>query len=262
MAEYILDRSWEPERRRLELQERTLDPITFDHLERVGVEPGWRVLEVGAGAGSIVQWLAGRVGAAGRVVALDLDTRLIDHLASEVVDVRAADLLEADLDDGFDLVHCRMVLVHVERKDEALDRLHAAVRPGGWLVVEESDELYALADGSPEWPEREPGVPPYGPALAKLWSEIGYDPWWGRGLLARFGRLGLESVGGEVRSPLVGGEAAEQERLMLARFRDRVLERGYATEQQYSAWQRAMEQPEWHAFLWFLTSVWGRKPAG
>ena len=137
-ADYILDRSWAPERRRLTLQEQSLDPMTFDHLERIGVQPGWRCLEVGAGAGSVVSWLAGRVGASGKVVALDIDTKLIDHLDGPVVEVRTQDLMTADLSEGFDLVHCRLVLGHLPEKDKALHRLHAAVLPGGWMCAEEA----------------------------------------------------------------------------------------------------------------------------
>src|SRR5262249_26268733 len=135
VAEYVLDRSWEPERHRLELQERALDPISFDHLGRIGVEAGWRCLGVGAGAGSVVRWLADRVGPRGRVVAVDLDTKLIDHLAGRVIEVRQQDLMSADLSGGFDLVHCRLVLGHMPKKEEALHRIHGSVRPGGWLLA-------------------------------------------------------------------------------------------------------------------------------
>ena len=43
---YILGRE---ARRRLSLLEECLDPFTIRVLEAVGVEPGWRCLEVGAG---------------------------------------------------------------------------------------------------------------------------------------------------------------------------------------------------------------------
>jgi 2-polyprenyl-3-methyl-5-hydroxy-6-metoxy-1,4-benzoquinol methylase len=152
VAEYILERSWEPERRRLELQERSLDPITFDHLSRIEVQEGWRCLEVGAGAGSVVGWLADRVGDSGHVVAIDLDTKLIDHLDGPLIHVRQEDLMSADLSDGFDLVHCRLVLGHMQQKEDALRKLYAAVVPGGWLIAEEADSLYALVENPPIWP--------------------------------------------------------------------------------------------------------------
>jgi SAM-dependent methyltransferase len=41
--------------------------------------------------------------------------------------------------DGFDLVHARLVLVHVPQRAAALAAMISALRPGGWLLVEEAD---------------------------------------------------------------------------------------------------------------------------
>jgi 2-polyprenyl-3-methyl-5-hydroxy-6-metoxy-1,4-benzoquinol methylase len=259
MAEYILDRSWEPELRRLELQEHTLDPLTFDHLRRIGVQTGWCCLEVGAGAGSVVRWLSDRVGAAGKVVAIDIDTKLIDHLSGPTVEVHQEDLMSADLSGGFDLVHCRLVLGHLQGKEGALRKIHEAVRPGGWLLVEESDSLWALVEDPPNWPPAEETRAKLAKALTRLWKEIGFDPWWGRNLLARFCAMGLEHIGGEVRSPLIDSASSELAMTMMARFRDQMIERGFITEQDYAAYEKTARDPEWKTFLWFLTSIWGQK---
>jgi len=66
-SRYILDRHAEERRRRMELLERVQDPATIEHLRRIGVAPGWRCLELGAGGGSIAAWLARRVGLGGPV---------------------------------------------------------------------------------------------------------------------------------------------------------------------------------------------------
>jgi SAM-dependent methyltransferase len=258
LADYILDRSWEPERRRLTLQEQTLDPMTFDHLERIGVQAGWRCLEVGAGAGSVVSWLADRVGPTGKVVAIDIDTKLIDHLVGPVIEVRNQDLMTAELSEGFDLVHCRLVLGHLPEKDEALGRLHEAVRPGGWMCTEEADSLYAEVDHPPVWPPVD--APNIGTALTRLWKETGFDSCWGRNLLARFCELGLQNIGGEVRSPLLDARSAEISLIMWARFRDEMIKRRYIAEDDLASWEEAAKHPDWKTFLWFLTSVWGQKP--
>ena len=57
-------------------------PGTIRHLQALGVSKGWRCLEIGAGAGSIAAWLCEQVDADGSVVAIDLDTRLIDDMAT------------------------------------------------------------------------------------------------------------------------------------------------------------------------------------
>jgi hypothetical protein len=65
---------------RLDLLEQLFDPGSRRRRELV--RPGWRVLEVGAGRGSMAAWLAERVGPAGQVVATDIDCRHLDRLGA------------------------------------------------------------------------------------------------------------------------------------------------------------------------------------
>jgi 2-polyprenyl-3-methyl-5-hydroxy-6-metoxy-1,4-benzoquinol methylase len=71
------DHQADDELTRLKLIEQLNDPSTFRQLDAIGVAEGWRCLEVGAGAGSVVRWLSQRVGPAGKVVAIDLDVRFL-----------------------------------------------------------------------------------------------------------------------------------------------------------------------------------------
>jgi ubiquinone/menaquinone biosynthesis C-methylase UbiE len=91
------------------------DPVTFRHLEDLGVTDGWRCLEVGAGGGSVASWLATRVGESGHVVATDLDVRwLEERVRAPNIEVRQHSVVDDPLDDrSFDLVHERLVLLHV-----------------------------------------------------------------------------------------------------------------------------------------------------
>ena len=63
---YLLDQSWELEAERLRLLEIVHDPFTTSLLTGLGVAPGWRCLEVGAGRGSMASWLADKVGDGGK----------------------------------------------------------------------------------------------------------------------------------------------------------------------------------------------------
>jgi SAM-dependent methyltransferase len=122
----------------LSLLQALLDPATVRRLEHVGVRPGWQALEVGAGRGSIALWLAERVGPAGRVVATDIDTALLDELGDDRIEVLEHDVLVDDFPpESFDLVHCRALLVHLSDPDTALERMTSWLRPGGVLVAEE-----------------------------------------------------------------------------------------------------------------------------
>ena len=77
---FAADAKADDELARLKLLEAVCDPWTFRHLDGIGVRQGWRRLEVGAGAGSVVRWLSEPVGSAGRVVAGDLDPRFLGDL--------------------------------------------------------------------------------------------------------------------------------------------------------------------------------------
>jgi SAM-dependent methyltransferase len=125
---------------RLRLIEAECDRHTFRHLDAIGVGEGWRCLEVGAGGGSIVRWLAQRVGPTGHVVAADSDPRFLGDLQESNIEVRRCDITRDDLEPNrYDLVHSRLLLMHVSDPADVLRRMSAAVRPGGFLIAEELD---------------------------------------------------------------------------------------------------------------------------
>ncbi len=144
---YLLEHDWAHEPRRLELLERHADPTSFRRLRATGVGPGWNCLEIGAGRGSVARWLAQEVLPYGNVTALDLDTSLLDWLDEPNVEVVEGDVLEIDLpEESYDLIHTRLVLMHIPERRRALERILTWLRPGGWLVTEELDAMTLFAD--------------------------------------------------------------------------------------------------------------------
>jgi SAM-dependent methyltransferase len=128
------------ERERLALVARLCDPLTIRLLTALGVGEGWNCLEVGAGAGSVACWLARRVEPGGTVVATDLDTRFLRDLNVPNLEIRQHDILKDDLEEGlYDLVHSRALLMHLPEPEKAFARMASAVRPGGWILIEEPD---------------------------------------------------------------------------------------------------------------------------
>src|SRR5262249_38742099 len=116
------------------------DETTIRHLTGCGVAPGWRCLEVGAGGGSIANWLADRVGADGSVLATDIDPRFLESLQRANLEARRHNIAVDPLPEAaFDLIHARLVLMHLPERDIALARMIAALKPGGWLLEEEYD---------------------------------------------------------------------------------------------------------------------------
>src|SRR3954452_7830916 len=190
-AGYALDQAWYAERDRLDSLTSLYDARTLELCERLGVSEGWECLDAGAGTGSLALGLLERVTAAGSVTALDADARFLRPLAADGLVVLEADLTEAALPvDRYDLVHARLVLEHLPRRDEVLAALAAAVRPGGWLLIEDFDWSTAMVVDPPnERHERVAG------ACLTLFSAHAYDPYYGRRLPRRLAAAGLGDVG-------------------------------------------------------------------
>lgn len=133
----VADDEVDIERVRLSMLARTLDPGTFRLLERVGVEPGMHVLEMGAGTGSVSAWLAERVGPQGRVMSTDIDLRFHADMPPNVI-VRQHDAARDRLPaQHFHLVHARAVIQHIPERVEVLAKLADALRPAGAMVIED-----------------------------------------------------------------------------------------------------------------------------
>lgn len=225
MTEYVLSQQESPEleRARLALLQQYHDPLTLAQLDAIGVGEGWRCLDAGAGGGSVTAMLAERVGATGSVLAVDLDTSLLEPLASDRVEVRHHDLLSDPLPrDAFDVVHARLLLMFFPSRWQALRRLAAAARPGGWIAALEPDF------GTVE-------VSPTSRSWERTWSAFfdaavagGWDPRYGARLCGD-----LEAAGvGEVEADYVarcargGSLAARLLSLTLERMRGRMVALG------------------------------------
>jgi SAM-dependent methyltransferase len=201
MSDYVLDHHQEGERERLALMSRLLDPMHRDHIERLGVGPGARTLEVGCGNGSVSAWLAGRVAPGGRAVAVDLDLSLV---TADVpgLELRRADILTGPVEPrDFDLVTARAVLHHVADAEAAVVNLAASARPGGVLLLIEPDFLPVTVAEPPEIRAFWEGW------LA--WSRgEGIDYFIGRRLPTMLSRLGLKDVEAVAKTAHYNGGSA------------------------------------------------------
>jgi SAM-dependent methyltransferase len=120
--------------------EQVFDQVTTGHLSLLGLTTGARCLEVGAGSGSVARWMADEVGPRGHVVAVDLDTRWCSAGGRRQLEVRSLDVVTEPIPEGpWDVIHERLVLQHIPARLEVLDRLVAALAPGGVLLVEDFD---------------------------------------------------------------------------------------------------------------------------
>jgi SAM-dependent methyltransferase len=114
------------------------DEVTCRHLDRFGIGAGWSCLEVGAGGGSVARFMSERAGPTGQVIATDINTDWIVGSLPANVELRRHDIGVDPLPEAaFDVVHTRAVLTFVPERRSALMRMIAALKPDGWLLVEE-----------------------------------------------------------------------------------------------------------------------------
>jgi len=236
------------------------DAGTRRHLLDRGLAPGWHCLEVGGGGGSIAGWLAKRVGDTGRVLVTDIDIRFLDALNSPRLEVQRHDITRDPLPAGvFDLVHTRMVLIHLPERDEVLQRLVAALKPGGWLVCEEFD-----GGSSPPDPAVSPGevVLKTHEAMGRLNDKRGVDGRYGRLLFGRFRALGLAGVGADAQMSMVQPEShlARLLRASYERRRDAMIDGGYLTDEEFDRDLARMQADDFMMPSPIMWTAWGRRP--
>jgi SAM-dependent methyltransferase len=253
-SRYAFDNAWAEGRRRLAALETAFDPGTIAHLEARGVGDGWRCLEVGGGGGSITDWLCRRVGPTGRVLATDLDTRFLERLEHRNLQVRQHDIRNDPLPaEAFDLIHVRLVLMHLEDPLGALSRLVRSLRPGGWLVAEEFDFASVVPD------------PAVGPAAAAFSTVMHaprpMDPSYGRKLLGHVSAQPLEDVDGDARACLWRGgtDAVTAWRLSLEQLRPTLVDQGHVSDAELNEALALLDRPDFVAISQLMVTVWGRR---
>ncbi|HEX9832257.1 MAG TPA: methyltransferase domain-containing protein [Mycobacterium sp.] len=190
--DYILGQDFAQERQRLAGIEALWDPGSRALIEELGIGPGWKCLEVGAGGGSLVEWMADR---GAHVTAIDIDTQHVEHLASDSITVRRIDIREQELPQSeFDLVHSRLVLEHLTERRQILGRLAETLRPGGWIVIEDYDWTCFGFDG-----DDDEGFSKATEAIMEFMGRAGFDRDYGRRVVADIADAGLSEVRGEGR---------------------------------------------------------------
>jgi 2-polyprenyl-3-methyl-5-hydroxy-6-metoxy-1,4-benzoquinol methylase len=147
LAEHYILATGGKDVKRLRLLHEVYGPGTEALFQRVGLRDGLRVVELGCGSGNTACWVAQQVAPSGSVVAIDVSPDQIEVARKQArlrnlrnIDFHVADAYSPRLpESSFDLVYCRLVLMHLKRPAAALGAMRALVRPGGRVVCEEMD---------------------------------------------------------------------------------------------------------------------------
>ncbi|MEV0616565.1 methyltransferase [Nonomuraea sp. NPDC050404] len=237
-----------------------LDPTSMKVLNAVRIRRGWHCLEIGAGSGTMAQYLLGMVGPGGRVVATELDLSLLATARDCGVEVVEHDVVRDDFPARrFDLVHARCVFEHIggEHREAALNKVVGWLKPGGWLVVE-------AAGLEPEQTDPSSSMVNQAAEIASRYFArvMGSDLHWPRTLDATFASLGLREIGLTSNRMIVGkGESTDQVLTLTLRQNEAELIRlGLLEEGFIGRLERYLESAESSEPMSTLYSVWGRVP--
>ncbi|MFF5446373.1 class I SAM-dependent methyltransferase [Streptomyces sp. NPDC012888] len=243
------------ERKRLDGLASALDPVSREVLRSLGVtdRPGLRCLELGAGTGTVGEWLARTAGA--HVTAVDRDPVFLTARPGEF-DVVRADLAAPGFRPGrFDLVHARLVVMHVREREELLPRLADWLRPGGLLVLSDATAV-------PEDELLHPGYRQVVLATNRMMEEVvGSD----LGIADRYERifadLGLTGIGTRLDHPLVGADPGYTvfARETVRQAGEHLAGRGITPETLAEVLDH-MARPGTRERFFGVRTTWGRKP--
>jgi len=258
---YLLDNRRREAGERFDALAEMFDASTFRHIQALGIGEGWRCWEVGAGGPSVPRWLGRHVGIGGLVVATDIDVSWTIAAAGENVEVRQQDVgVDEPPGCGFDLVHARLVLVHVKDRARALRSMVRALRPGGWLLLEDADPaLQPLICPDESGPEQELANR-LRRGFRTLLAGRGADLAYGRTLPRLLREAGLEDVQADAYFPITSPACTALEAATVRQVRDQLVAKGLATDEEIDRHLASVESGRLDLATSPMVSAWGRKP--
>jgi hypothetical protein len=201
--------------------------------------------------------LAGKVGPTGQVVASDIDTRFLDRISLPNLEVRKIDVTVDSLGEGYDLVCGRAFLHHIPQRIDVVGRLAKAVKPGGFILIEEPDFHPVLASGSSVMRDFWRGF------LA--WAaDHGIDYFIGRRLGGLFSDLGLEQPAAHGETILFNGGSlpARYLSLTMKELENSLLGSGLIGEACFKETMALFDNPRFWTFQNSYITTTAQKPSG
>jgi ubiquinone/menaquinone biosynthesis C-methylase UbiE len=253
---------------RLLTQAEAYEPQANWLLDQLGVQPGWRAVDIGCGPIGILNLLCKRVGPRGSVVGLEREARFVAMAKAEIakrglvnVQMVEADALNTGLEkESFDLVHERLVMINVSARDEFLTEMLSLLRPGGIVALEDVDNVSWLC---------QPAHPSWDILLNAFHSVFhagGGDGFIGRRLPVLLHAAGVQNVQIKitVETPALGDYRRTHLIALIDSIREKVIAKGLLKEAELKehkeALARHLDDPATIVIDKLLVQAWGQKP--
>lgn len=197
-GEFIFNQNQHAELDRLNHITMAFDPITKEHITNLNLPLNSRCLDIGSGTGSIASWLS--VGSRQKnfeVLALDRDGQFLPKQTSadKNLTILKSDICTTPLLGEFDLIHARLVLMHLRDRSEVLEKLVSWLKPGGWIILSELIDTHTT----------DPLPSAYSKTMKTMWEvlhkTIGTDCHWGNRLSDDLKTLNLKELGSSLHYP-------------------------------------------------------------
>jgi ubiquinone/menaquinone biosynthesis C-methylase UbiE len=207
------------------------------------IQPGQHVLDVGFAAGVDTIALAELIGPSGSVDGVDADPAMVaaaEHRAAAAgvhdrVHHRVADALALPFDaNTFDAVRSERLFQHLSDPRAALAEMLRVTRPGGWVVVLDTDYSSSTIDSDQTDLERR---------LALAAAQSVRSGYVARKLYRLFTDQGLTDISVTVRPVTVTRYAVVRD-FVLDLIEPGALASGVVTEEQLDAWHAELEQAD------------------
>ena len=217
-------------RERLRVLGRVKRPTTLPLLERAGVTPGLRCLDVGCGGGDVTFDLASLVGLTGEAIGIDVDATKIELARADAEQVgvtnlefRVGDVSGGLGEDEYDAIYVRFVLTHLRDPEAGVEVMRRALRRGGRLIVEDIDFRGSFCEPESADFER------YEEIYEESARRNGGDPWIGLRLPAMLAAAGFVRVQPHVVQPAdLEGESKLMPALTLENIKGTAIRHGVA----------------------------------
>lgn len=257
---YLLDNRHQEAGLRLAAISALFDATSFNHMRRLGLKAGWRCWEVGAGGASVPARLGQEVGPDGLVIATDIDVTWAETSNRDNVKVIRHNVVdEAPPENSFDLIHARLVLVHLPEREAVLQKLVDSLRPGGWLLIEDADPALQPLACIDETGDEQILANKIRHGFRQLMKNRGVDLAYGRTLPRLLRAADLQGVMADVYFPLARPECNALECATIRLLQEHLVQQKIVSQGEIDATLDNLSRGKIEVTTAPMVSAWGQK---